>query len=65
MSFNGIVQFEKNLRTMMDSDAFKKADDGERLRLGGTLMRSSYGARAISQPKELVDDQESKAVEKP
>lgn len=43
MSFNGIRQFENNLRSLMGSDAFKKADDAERLRMGGALLRSKYG----------------------
>jgi hypothetical protein len=43
MSFNGIVTFEKNLRKLMDSDAFEKAKTAKRLQLAGMLMRSKYG----------------------
>jgi hypothetical protein len=43
MSFNGITQFKKNLEALMESEAFKEADDAHRLILGGALMRSRYG----------------------
>ncbi len=41
MSFAGIGQFRKNLDALMDSDAFKNANEGERLRMGGMLVRST------------------------
>lgn len=53
MSMNGIAQFSKNLKTLMATERFKKADDGDRMRLGGTLMRSSYGAAWGGKVKEL------------
>lgn len=62
MSFNGIATFDKNLRALMASDAFKNANDAERLKLGGTLLRSGYGAMAVSAPKELRESQEVKHV---
>lgn len=46
MSFNGIVVFEKNLRKLMSSDAFKKADSAQQLNLGYRLLKSKYGLGA-------------------
>ena len=43
MSLNGLKQFDENLRTMMDSKAFNKADDVDRLRMSEALLRSNYG----------------------
>jgi hypothetical protein len=43
MSFAGLEQFDRNLRAMMDSDAFKQADDSEKIGFGVLLMRSKYG----------------------
>lgn len=53
MSFNGIAQFNRNLRLMMDSKAFKKADQGARMSMGGLLLRSKYGAPIIGETKPL------------
>ena len=47
MSFAGLKQFDKNLRAVMDSDAFKKADEAEKLRISGRLVRSEYGAGSL------------------
>lgn len=54
MSFAGIVTFKKNLDTLMDSTAFKNADEGDRLKMGGCLLRSEFGAPIIGPTKELV-----------
>lgn len=43
MSFSGIVQFDKNLRLLMNSEAFKEADDAQKLDLGYRLLKSKYG----------------------
>lgn len=59
MSFAGILTFKKNLESLMDSEAFKKASDADRLRMGGALMRSSYGACGISGVKPLLPAKDS------
>lgn len=59
MSFAGILTFKKNLEAVMDSEAFKKASDADRLRMGGALMRSSYGACGISGIKPLLPENDS------
>lgn len=59
MSFAGILTFKKNLESLMDSDAFKRADDGERLRMGGSLLRSSYGACGMSVVKQLMPEKDT------
>lgn len=43
MSFNGFATFDKNLRILMETEEFRKADDGEKLNLGYRLLRSKYG----------------------
>jgi hypothetical protein len=43
MSFAGMRTFEKNLSTLMDSEAFKNADEGARLNMGYRLLKSKYG----------------------
>lgn len=43
MSVNGLKQFDMNLRTLMESKSYKEADDVERIRMGGMLLRSKYG----------------------
>lgn len=43
MSFNGISTYVSNLNRLMDSMAFKEADDAEKMRLGGRLFFSKYG----------------------
>lgn len=43
MSFVGIQQFRENLDTLMESKAFKKANDGERIKMGVQLLRGKYG----------------------
>lgn len=60
MSFNGALIFKRNLEKLMASDAFKKADDAERLQLGGMLLRSKYGVYALSAPKPLQPEPDEK-----
>jgi hypothetical protein len=43
MSIAGIKQFSDNLDTLMESEAFKKADDTQRMVMGTRLLRSNYG----------------------
>lgn len=43
MSLSGIGRYAENLDRLMKSEAFKNADDGERLRLGYRLLNSRYG----------------------
>jgi len=43
MSFAGLHQFNENLRTMMESATFKKADEAARLTMGYRLLNSKYG----------------------
>jgi len=53
MSVAGIVQFEKNLRSMMDSEAFNSADDAQKLNLGYRLLKSEYGLGKLGKVSEL------------
>jgi len=41
----------------MASDRFKNATPGQRLRLGGMLLRSRYGAPLVGSVKELKPKQ--------
>lgn len=43
MSFAGFKEYVENLDTLMESDAFKKMDWGERLEAGYSLLNSKYG----------------------
>jgi len=43
MSFYGIAEFDRNLRKVMDSDTFKNAGDGGKLRFVEALFKSKYG----------------------
>lgn len=43
MSFNNIVQYAENLRTLEDSEAWKNATEAERLELHYRLFKSKYG----------------------
>jgi len=45
MSFAGLMTFERNLRTMMQSEAFKRADPAEQVLMGRKLLRSRFGGR--------------------
>ena len=47
MSINGIAQFDKNLRVLMNSEAFKKADEAQKLNFGYRLFNSKYGIGAF------------------
>lgn len=43
MSLSGLKEFEYNLRKVMDSEAFKKADESKKLIIGYRLFNSKYG----------------------
>jgi len=43
MSLNGLVQFDKNLRKIMDSDQWKNGDFSDKANLGYRLLNSKYG----------------------
>ena len=47
MSLAGIMQFKENLDMVMNSKAFKKATDAERLHIGYKLLNSRYGKGSI------------------
>lgn len=51
MSFAGFVVFEKNVRIVMESKAFKEGAFSVKAELGYRLFRSRYGT--IGCPKEL------------
>lgn len=63
MSFAGITAFKKNLDVLMSSETFKKADDSARLRMGGLLLRSKFGAGSFAVGvRELdVDEKQSQS----
>jgi len=46
MSFNGILVYERNLRRLMDSEAFKNSDEEKRLDLAYRLYKSKFGLGA-------------------
>lgn len=58
MSLAGLGQFDQNLRYMMESKAFEKADDIKRLQMSYALLNSKYGA-AYSDVKSLSKQQAS------
>ncbi|MCK5617719.1 hypothetical protein KAR91_88460 [Candidatus Pacearchaeota archaeon] len=43
MSLAGLGTYKANLDRMMSSEAFKRADDAERLEMGYRLLNSRYG----------------------
>ena len=43
MSLYGLKEFDYNLRKMMDSEAFKKADEVKKFNMGYRLLNSKYG----------------------
>ena len=43
MSLAGLHQFKENLDTLMNSQAWREADDCQRLHLGYALLNSRYG----------------------
>ena len=43
MSCNGVVQFSENVKTLMATDAWKQADDSDKMQLGWCLLNSKYG----------------------
>ena len=51
MSFAGIVQFKENLDRLMESEAFKNADDGQKMVMGTRLLRSKYGTGSLVKGK--------------
>ena len=53
MSFAGFVEYEKNLRTLMKSNAYKRANDSDKLELGYKLFKSKYGIGGFYGIKEL------------
>ena len=54
MSFAGIVAFKKNLDIVMDKT--KDMSDGERMKIGGMLLRSSYGACSTTVKELKIND---------
>lgn len=53
MSFNGIGQFEKNLRKLQASETYQKGDFATRMRLGYSLLKSKYGFGIFGKVKPL------------
>ncbi len=55
MSYAGIIDFKNSLDDLMDSDSFKKANEGDRLIMGGALIRSNVHKKKES--RKLSDEQ--------
>ena len=53
MSFAGFQQFNENLITLTNSDAFKKATEGERLEMSYRLLNSPCGNNPFGLTKKL------------
>ena len=43
MSLSGIGQFNENLKKVMETETFQKADFVEKMELGHRLLNSKYG----------------------
>jgi hypothetical protein len=55
MSLAGLTTFEKNLRTLMDSEGFREGDDHTKLTLGYRLLNSAYGLNLFGKTKPLPE----------
>lgn len=62
MSLAGLVTFERNLRILMDSEAFRNATPAEQLDLGCRLLNSPYGLPRFGCVR--VQELQPQAVEK-
>ncbi len=54
MSLNGLNQFDKNLRAMLEADVFQKANTEEKFELSYKLLNSKYGLGFTGKVKKLI-----------
>ena len=60
MSLAGLNTFCQNLRTLQETEAYKKADKLERMSLGLKLLRSKYGVYSFGKVKKLDNEGKTK-----